>query len=107
LGLKERWATFSETRVAKLLKNKFFITGMAFLIWVSFFDSNNLIEWSRVIFNIGKQESQKEYYKESIKQTEEKLQELSSNRDSLEKFAREQFMFKEDDEDIFIVETKP
>lgn len=80
---------------------------MAFLIWVSFFDSNNLIEWSRVIFNIGKQESQKEYYKESIKQTEEKLQELSSNRDSLEKFAREQFMFKEDDEDIFIVETKP
>jgi cell division protein FtsB len=107
LGLKERWATFKESRVVRLVKNKFFITGVAFLVWITFFDSNNLIEWSRVIFNIGKQEAQKEYYKESIRRTEEKLQELSSNRDSLEKFAREQYLFKEDDEDLFIVETKP
>ena len=50
------------------------------------------------------QEIQKRYYKEAIKATEEKLNELSSNKDSLEKFAREQYLFKEIDEDIFIVE---
>lgn len=36
---------------------------------------------------------------------EEKLNELNSNRDSLEKFAREQYLFKKEDEDIFIIEV--
>ncbi len=91
----------------KFVRNKYLVTGLAFVIWITFFDSNNLIEWSRVVLNIGQQESQKEYYKESIKNTEEKLRELSSNRDSLEKYAREQYLFMADDEEIFIVEERP
>lgn len=74
------------------------------MLWVTFFDANNLIRWSKIIINIGEQESQKRYYKEAIKSMDEKLNELSSNKDSLEKFAREQYLFKEDDEDIYIVE---
>jgi len=57
-----------------------------------------------VVLNVSEQESQKRYYKEAIKAMDEKLNELNSNKDSLEKFAREQYLFKEDDEDIFIVE---
>jgi len=71
---------------------------------VAFFDANNLVKWSKIVINISEQESQKRYYKEAINSIDEKLNELSSNRDSLEKFAREQYLFKEDDEDIFIVE---
>lgn len=74
------------------------------MLWVSFFDANNLVKWSKIVINISEQESQKRYYKEAINSIDEKLNELSSNRDSLEKFAREQYLFKEDDEDIFIVE---
>jgi len=107
LRVKERWNAFIDSRVIKFVRNKYLVTGLAFVIWVTFFDSNNLIEWSRVVLNIGEQESQKEYYQESIKSTEEKLRELTSNRDSLEKYAREQFLFKEDDEEIFIVEEIP
>lgn len=88
----------------RFVRNKYLVTSLAFVIWITFFDSNNLIEWSRVVLNIGQQESQKEYYKESIKSTEEKLRELTSNRDSLEKYAREQYLFKGDDEEVFIVE---
>jgi len=74
------------------------------VLWVAFFDANNLVKWSKIVINISEQESQKRYYKEAINSIDEKLNELSSNRDSLEKFAREQYLFKEDDEDIFIVE---
>lgn len=76
------------------------------MVWITFFDSNNLIDWSKVVLNISEQESQKNYYKQEIKSIEEKLNELTSNRDSLEKFAREQYMFKEDSEDVFIVVPK-
>lgn len=76
------------------------------MVWITFFDSNNLIDWSKVVLNISEQESQKKYYIQEIKSIEEKLNELTSNRDSLEKFAREQYMFKEDSEDVFIVVPK-
>ena len=52
---------------------------------------------------VAQQERQKEYFKEAIKVTDEKLKELTSNKDSLEKFAREQYLFHEKDEEIFLV----
>lgn len=95
---------FSDSRFFKIVRNKFLIASFLFLLWVTFFDSNNLIRWSQVIINVSEQESQKRYYKDAIKAMDEKLNELGSNKDSLEKFAREQYLFKEEDEDIFIVE---
>ena len=53
-----------------------------------------------------RQERQIEYYNREIKSIDEKLQELSSNKDSLEKFAREQYYFHEEDEDLYIIEEK-
>ena len=52
---------------------------------------------------LKEQERQKLYYKEEIKKTEEKLDELNSNVDSLEKFAREQYLFHKPDEDLYII----
>lgn len=95
-----------DSPVMRIIRNKYLVTTLAFVVWITFFDSNNLIQWSRVVLNISEQESRKSYYRESIKATEEMLNELSSNRDSLEKFARERYLFKEDDEDVFIVEEK-
>ena len=51
-------------------------------------------------------QKEKRYYKDEIKATEEKLLELSSNKDSLEKFAREQYIFHKDSEDVYIVVKK-
>jgi cell division protein DivIC len=106
LRLKERWHLIIDSPVMRIIRNKYLVTTLAFVVWITFFDSNNLIQWSRVVLNISEQESRKSYYRESIKATEEMLNELSSNRDSLEKFARERYLFKEDDEDVFIVEEK-
>ena len=49
-------------------------------------------------------ESEKEYYQKKIEADNEKLKELKTNDENLEKFAREQYLMKKSDEDIFIVE---
>ncbi|MFA6770061.1 MAG: septum formation initiator family protein [Bacteroidales bacterium] len=104
MKLKEYWLQFRDSRFFKIIRNKYLIGSFFFILWITFYSSNNLIRWSRVVLNVSEQESQKRYYKEAIKAMDEKLNELNSNKDSLEKFAREQYLFKEDDEDIFIVE---
>jgi cell division protein FtsB len=48
-------------------------------------------------------EKQREYYIEKIKTDSRKLKELRTDRENLEKFAREQYYMKRDNEDIFIV----
>ncbi len=100
------WQRFLESKFFKIIKNKFLIVGVVFGIWITFFDSNSLIDWAKVMLNISKQEEQKRYYKQEIEATEEKLLELGSNLDSLEKFAREQYFFLEEGEDVFIVQEK-
>lgn len=94
-----------ESRVVKVLKNKYLLATLFFVVWIVFFDSNNLINWYADIRTVVMQDRQKAYYKEAIKNTDEKLKELSSNRDSLEKFAREQYFFHEKDEELFIMES--
>jgi cell division protein FtsB len=104
LSIKGFWHSWKDTGLMRVIRNKYFLATIIFVVWITFFDSASLISWSRVVMNIGEQEKQKRYYKEAVKSAEEKIDELTSNKDSLEKFAREQYIFKEEDEDIFIVE---
>ena len=93
----------AESKVLKFIRNKYVIVTVFFLVWVLFIDTNNLFVWIRDMGVVSSQERQKEYYRESIRQTDEKLQELTSNKDSLEKFAREQYLFHQKDEEVFII----
>ena len=91
-------------KVLKIVKNKFFIAGTLFAVWIIFFDQSNLIDWGASILDVNRQKKEKKYYEEEIARTREKLRQLQSSRDSLEKFAREQYYYLEDGEEIFIVE---
>ena len=90
----------------KLLKNKYLIVAVVALAWILFFDSNNIYSWMLDRRLVRNQEAQKECYRSQIKNLDEKLNELSSNKDSLEKFAREEYLFHEPDEDIYIFPDK-
>ena len=88
-----------------LLRNKYSLTLILFFVWIIFFDGNSLIERT---LNLRKQhqlESDILFYKEKIKDDRAKLEELESNPANLEKYAREQFLMKKDNEDIFIIEN--
>ena len=90
-------------KLIKVIRNKYFITGFLFAVWIIFFDQSNLVDWGNSLIEVKRQESEKQFYEEEITRTREKLRELQSNRESLEKFAREQYYFHEEGEEIFIV----
>jgi cell division protein DivIC len=93
----------SFNRIPVFLKNKYSITFFIFFIWLLFFDENNLLtqyELQREIYLLNED---KNYYQEEIKKLEESLNELMTNEEKLEKFAREKYLMKKPNEDIFII----
>jgi cell division protein DivIC len=86
------------------LKNKFILTLVVFFVWILFFDQNNLVDRHISLRRIRQLERDKHYFKESIKQDSTRMKELRTDNDNLEKFAREQYLMKRDNEDIYIIE---
>lgn len=85
------------------LMNKYTVTLFIFLVWLAFFDRNNLVEKMQLHSKITTLKKEKAYYQEKIEDDNRKMQELLSNRDNLEKFAREQYLMKKPNEDIFVI----
>ena len=90
----------------RILLNKYFILTMAFLVWVAFFDSNSLIRWVGVRKTLHEQKSQIRFYEQEISATESKINYLKSEKDSLEKFAREEYLYHEEEEDVYLIEVQ-
>lgn len=89
-----------------LFRNFYAITGICFLLWLTFLDSNDLITRFRMSSKLRSLENEKEFYREKITEVEKDKQELTTNKELLEKFAREKYLMKKPKEDIFIIEEK-
>ena len=88
------------------LKNRYFLILVFFLLWLVLFDSNNLIDRYRQMKELKQLRHDKSYYQEKIERDSQKLKELETDSKSLEKFAREQYLMKKKDEDIFIIKEE-
>ena len=88
------------------LKNRYVLSVLALLCWITFFDSFDLFTTVKNQRLLSEMEVQKQWYQEQIIETREDLHELTSNDDLLEKFARERYLMKRDNEDIFILVPK-
>jgi cell division protein FtsB len=88
------------------LKNKFFLTAAIFLLWMLIFDSSNWISMWETKRNIQRLENEREYYIQKIQDDRRKINELQTNDENLEKFAREQYLMKKPNEEIFIVDEE-
>ena len=87
----------------KYLKNKFLLAGLIFAAWMLFFDRNDLLtQWKRRSELSGLQASEKKM-SVLITETREELKMLKTNPSTIERYAREKFMMKKDNEDLFIV----
>jgi cell division protein FtsB len=91
-------------KAIRFLKNKYLLTFLAFLLWIVIFDQHNLIDRFRYIRERRQLEHDKAYYRQRIKEDAKRLEELQTNDENLEKFAREQYLMKKENEDIFIIE---
>jgi len=89
------------------LKNKYFLSASAFIVWILFFDPRDVftqMEHRRELkeLQISKAWYQKEIAKESIE-----AEQLRTNPAKIEKYARENYLMKRDNEDIFLIPEKP
>ena len=85
------------------LKNKYILTAAIFLLWMLIFDSSNWVDVYREYVKINKLSKEKEYYLERIEIDQQRLKELQTNNENLEKYAREQYLMKKPNEDIFVI----
>jgi cell division protein FtsB len=79
------------------------LTFMLFVLWIVFFDENNLVERFQNLRELWHLRENKEYFIKKIEEDAERLKELKTNKENLEKYAREQYLMKKDNEDVFII----
>jgi cell division protein FtsB len=87
-----------------LFKNKYFVSALIFVVWISFIDRNDLFTQYGRKQELKKLETSKNYYEAEIKTTKKELQDLTNNSTVLEKIAREKFYLKRPNEDVFIID---
>lgn len=90
-------------RFIHLVKNKYFLVTLAFLIWMLFFDRNDLMSQYEYQTQLHKLQEEKEFYQKETEAVRKDLKELTTDMKQLEKFAREKYLMKKDDEDVFII----
>lgn len=90
-------------RIPNLIKNKYLLTLVAFVTWVLFFDERDLFTTIHQYKDLKALEKSRDLYEKEIQNTQASLESLKNNTDTLEKYAREKYRFKKDNEDLFIV----
>ena len=89
--------------IPSYLRNKYVVTSFIFVMWLLFFDQNNWITQFQYQMELNKLESEREFYDEEIKKVTQDLKELRTNPKSLEKFAREKYLMKKSNEEVFVL----
>ena len=90
-------------KLPKPLRNKYLILFLLFILWVIFIDDYNLINQSKIKNTVDDLKSQKEFYITEIKSDSTELYKLQNDPAEQERFAREKFLMKKENEDIFII----
>lgn len=93
--------------IPSFLKNKYLITGVAFLILMLFLDRNNLISQYKMRKELNGLKKELQFFRDQAKIDSIELSRLMGDSLELEKLGREKYMMKRDSEDIYIIVRKP
>jgi cell division protein DivIC len=88
------------------LKNKYFISFITFTVILLFLDKNDLFTQIARNRELKELEQSKQYYTLQINSERKELEQLKNNPATLEKYAREKYLMKRDNEDLFIIPEK-
>ena len=95
------------TRIPAWLRNKYFIAFAAFCVVILFLDKNDIFTQLERRRELHKLEKSRDYYNTQISTERKELEALKSNPATLERYAREKYLMKRDNEDLFLVPEKP
>ena len=88
------------------LRNKYLITFIVFLVWIFFIDKFDIITQIKMNKEFKQLKQQHEFYKEEIEKDSTEIYNLNNNPEEQERFARERFLMKKENEDLFIIREK-
>ncbi len=91
------------TLLPKPLRNKYLVLLLLFILWIIFLDDYNLIHQKKIKNNVDELKELKDFYISEIKSDSAELSKLKNDSNEQERFAREKFLMKKDNEDIFII----
>ena len=86
----------------RILRNKYFLTVTGVVVWLLFFDKNDVFTQYELIDRCRKLNKEKAYYMAEIENNKNSLRELRTNPKSLETFSREKYLMNKDNEDVFV-----
>ena len=92
-------------KVVTFFKNKYIIATLLFVVWMIFFDPK---DWSLIANRIDKLsdlEKSEKHLQKKIQNTRQELSLLKTSAQTIEKYAREKYLMKKDNEDVFIVNS--
>ncbi|KAA8482568.1 septum formation initiator [Arcticibacter tournemirensis] len=90
-------------RVLSLFSNKYFLSTTVFVVWMMFFDRNDLMSQAEYRAQLDKLKEERDFYIEETGRVKKDLEELTTNREKLEKFAREKYLMKKANEDVYVL----
>ena len=92
-------------RIPRFIRNKYTILGVAFIVWMVFFDHNNYVTQQELKQELQTLTTQKSYYQHEIEQINHDKEELFHDTTLLEKFAREKYFMKRANEEVFVIDV--
>lgn len=98
---------FTQNSILSVLGNKFVLVLAGFIAWMFFFDDRDVFTtYFKQRNELRALQESKTYYEQQIATTRLELDQLKVNAATIEKYAREKYLMKRDNEDLFIVEDK-
>ena len=90
--------------ISFIAKNKYLLTLTVFAVWMVFFDTQDIITTHfKLRHELNALQESRTYYLGQIEATKKELEQLKSDPATLEKYAREKYRMKKDNEDLFII----
>jgi len=93
-------------RVLRFFKNQYTIATTIFVLWICFFSEIDLFYILRTRVELSSLKKEVRELERKNEQAKVSLQDLNNNTSSLEKFAREAYYMKRDNEDVYVFKAK-
>jgi cell division protein FtsB len=91
-------------KIIPIITNRYFVVSLAFVIWMLFFDQRDFFLQRERTAELKKVEAAKKYYQQEIDNTKKQLQDLQSNPEAIEKYARERYLLRREGEEVYLFE---
>lgn len=99
------FSEFRKNKWVRFVSNKYVLILVLFIVWMFFFDANSYLTHHELDSDIEVLEDNAEFYQKEIENDKAFIKKME-DKEEMEKFAREKYYLKKENEDIFIIENQ-